>query len=276
MGKHNNNGGRQMNGIGSANQRNNGNGRNGIQGSMSDGKRFITESRDTKSFDITTQNVQDFFRSEAKRVDAAIKNRLGDKAADFETEVSIMSLNLSSPSEKQPYVPFFMVVSSNIIDSAGSFNNIPKVFRPDIDDGVHINNVYYEMLFRKFMYDKDDIKMFNLASTRKALNISASFKVLNTVKSYMKPKIEFPNGNKEDIANAKVAVMIDPIRVFQVLAYEPNIPRYRVCVKEAAQIDSTNFYFRVERYIDHKKNSSAENLALLKQFLASGNSGLRS
>ena len=276
MGKHNNNGGRQMTGIGSADQRNNGNGRNGIQGSMSDGKRFITESRDTKSFDITTQNVQDFFRSEAKRVDAAIKNRLGDKAADFETEVSIMSLNLSSPSEKQPYVPFFMVVSSNIIDSAGSFNNIPKVFRPDIDDGVHINNVYYEMLFRKFMYDKDDIKMFNLASTRKALNISASFKVLNTVKSYMKPKIEFPNGNKEDIGNAKVAVMIDPIRVFQVLVYEPNIPRYRVCVKEAAQIDSTNFYFRVERYIDHKKNSSAENLALLKQFLASGNSGLRS
>ena len=276
MGKHNNNGGRQFNGIGSADQRNNGNGRNGIQGSMSDGNRFITESRDTKSFDITTQNVQDFFRSEAKRVDAAIKNRLGDKAADFETEVSIMSLNLSSPSEKQPYVPFFMVVSSNIIDSAGSFNDIPKVFRPDIDDGVHINNVYYEMLFRKFMYDKDDIKMFNLASTRKALNISASFKVLNTVKSYMKPKIEFPNGNKEDIENAKVAVMIDPIRVFQVLAYEPNIPRYRVCVKEAAQIDSTNFYFRVERYIDHKKNSSAENLALLKQFLASGNSGLRS
>ena len=141
MGKHNNNGGRQMTGIGSADQRNNGNGRNGIQGSMSDGKRFITESRDTKSSDITTQNVQDFFRSEAKRVDAAIKNRLGDKAADFETEVSIMSLNLSSPSEKQPYVPFFMVVSSNIIDSAGSFNDIPKVFRPDIDDGVHINNV---------------------------------------------------------------------------------------------------------------------------------------
>ena len=50
MSKHNNNGGRQFNGIGSADQRNNGNGRNGSQGSMSDGKRFITESRDTKSF----------------------------------------------------------------------------------------------------------------------------------------------------------------------------------------------------------------------------------
>lgn len=277
MSKHYNNGGRQnYSGIGSTDQRrNNDNGRSRIQHNMSNGAAFITESRDMKSFDITTQNVEDFFQSEAKRVDDAIKKRLGDAAGDFQTDVSVMSLNLSNPSERQPFVPFFMTLSSNVIDQPQSINEIPTVFRPDIDDGVHINNVYYETLLRRFIYAKDDVKLFTLSSSRKALHIDAKYQVINEIRSFLQPKVEFPNGDSEDIVNAKVAVLIDPIRVFSALVYEPGLRNYKVCVREASQIDATNFKFRVERYIDHKKNSSSENLALLRQFLLAGNSGLK-
>ena len=275
MGK-NFNGGRQFNnGVGSTENRNNGNGRpNGPTGSLVDTRNFFKESQDVKSLEITTSDIQNFFRAEAKRVDEAIEKHINAPAGSIKTDVSVMSFNLSSNSEKKPYVPFFMVVSANIIDSAGSYQNIPDIFKPDIDDGVHINNVYYDVLFRKFMYNKDDIKCFNSAAWRKAMHIASSYKVINTVKSYMKPKMEFPNGNKDDIDNARIAVFLDPIRVFRTIVYDPKYPRFTVNIKEANQIDSTNFKFRVERILDHKSSSSAENLAILKEFLAKGNSGL--
>ena len=278
MSKNFNNGGRRYNnGVGSTENRNNV-GRNGGMnvptGSLVDTSQYLTESQDVKSVDITTQGVQNFFRNEAARIDKAIETHINAEVGSIQTDVDVMSFNLSNPHEKQPFVPFFMVVSANIIDSIGQYQDIPEIFKPDIDDGVHINSVYYDMLFRKFMYNKDDIKCFNSAAWRKAMHISSSFKVINTVKSYMKPKLEFPNGNRDNVEKGKIAVLLDPIRVFRALVYDKRYPKYTVNIKEANQIDSTNFKFRVERVLDHKGSSSAENLEILKQFLARGNSGL--
>ena len=273
MSKNFNNGGRRYNdnGVGSAENQN---GRN--QGMLIDPSKFVTDSNDIKSFDITTSDAQKFLQANATMIDRAIEKRLGKSEGEINTKVQLMSVNFSGK-DKQPFVPFLMMVSGNIIDRRTMDDDIPSILKPDIDNGVHLNSVYYNQLFAPYMYNKDDIKAFNSPSYRRGMHITLPFSTLNELKKYMKPKIEFTNGNREDVNNAQVVVMIDPIRLFNKLVFDRNNPRarYKVFVKNATKIDDLNFTFRVERHINHMDQSGLANIEVLKKFLANGNSGIR-
>ena len=273
------NGGRRDNGVGSAGNNNRGNFNNNghVPTNFVDPRTFINRSTEVEPYTITTTNVQDFLQATASRVDRAIEQKIGAAKGSINTKVSVMSFNMSGKEEKKPFVPFIAMFSGNIIDARDNFANIPSVLKPDIDNGVHLNDVYYKTLIAPFIYNKDDIKAFNSASMRKQMHIRVNFRVLNTIKKYMKPTIEFTGKDHDNIENATVAVVIDPLRMFKHLTYDKSNPgvRYSVNVKSATEVDAQNYTFDVERIINTHDNSSIGNIEILKQFFAHGNSGIR-
>lgn len=273
------NGGRRDNGVGSAGNNNRGNFNNNghVPTNFVDPRTFINRSTEVEPYTITTTNVQDFLQATASRVDRAIEQKIGAAKGSINTKVSVMSFNMSGKEEKKPFVPFIAMFSGNIIDARDNFANIPSVLKPDIDNGVHLNDVYYKTLIAPFIYNKDDIKAFNSASMRKQMHIRVNFRVLNTIKKYMKPTIEFTGKDHDNLENATVAVVIDPLRMFKHLTYDKSNPgvRYSVNVKSATEVDAQNYTFDVERIINTHDNSSIGNIEILKQFFAHGNSGIR-
>lgn len=274
------NGGRRDNGVGSAgnNNRGNFNNNNGqVPTNFVDPRTFINRSTEVEPYTITTTNVQDFLQATASRVDRAIEQKIGAEKGSINTKVSVMSFNMSGKEEKKPFVPFIAMFSGNIIDARDNFANIPSVLKPDIDNGVHLNDVYYKTLIAPFIYNKDDIKAFNSPSMRKQMHIRVNFRVLNTIKKYMKPTIEFTGKDHDNLENATVAVVIDPLRMFKHLTYDKSNPgvRYSVNVKSATEVDAQNYTFDVERIINTHDNSSIGNIEILKQFFAHGNNGIR-
>lgn len=273
------NGGRRDNGVGSAGNNNRGNFNNNgqVPTNFVDPRTFINRSTEVEPYTITTTNVQDFLQATASRVDRAIEQKIGAGKGSINTKVSVMSFNMSGKEEKKPFVPFIAMFSGNIIDARDNFANIPSVLKPDIDNGVHLNDVYYKTLIAPFIYNKDDIKAFNSPSMRKQMHIRVNFRVLNTIKKYMKPTIEFTGKDHDNLENATVAVVIDPLRMFKHLTYDKSNPgvRYSVNVKSATEVDAQNYTFDVERIINTHDNSSIGNIEILKQFFAHGNSGIR-
>ena len=273
------NGGRRENGVGSAGNNNRGNFNNNghVPTNFVDPRTFINRSTEVEPYTITTTNVQDFLQATASRVDRAIEQKIGAAKGSINTKVSVMSFNMSGKEEKKPFVPFIAMFSGNIIDARDNFANIPSVLKPDIDNGVHLNDVYYKTLIAPFIYNKDDIKAFNSPSMRKQMHIRVNFRVLNTIKKYMKPTIEFTGKDHDNIENATVAVVIDPLRMFKHLTYDKSNPgvRYSVNVKSATEVDAQNYTFDVERIINTHDNSSIGNIEILKQFFAHGNNGIR-
>ena len=273
------NGGRRENGVGSAGNNNRGNFNNNghVPTNFVDPRTFINRSTEVEPYTITTTNVQDFLQATASRVDRAIEQKIGATKGSINTKVSVMSFNMSGKEEKKPFVPFIAMFSGNIIDARDNFANIPSVLKPDIDNGVHLNDVYYKTLIAPFIYNKDDIKAFNSPSMRKQMHIRVNFRVLNTIKKYMKPTIEFTGKDHDNIENATVAVVIDPLRMFKHLTYDKSNPgvRYSVNVKSATEVDAQNYTFDVERIINTHDNSSIGNIEILKQFFAHGNNGIR-
>lgn len=273
------NGGRRDNGVGSAGNNNRGNFNNNghVPTNFVDPRTFINRSTEVEPYTITTTNVQDFLQATASRVDRAIEQKIGVAKGSINTKVSVMSFNMSGKEEKKPFVPFIAMFSGNIIDARDNFANIPSVLKPDIDNGVHLNDVYYKTLIAPFIYNKDDIKAFNSPSMRKQMHIRVNFKVLNTIKKYMKPTIEFTGKDHDNLENATVAVVIDPLRMFKHLTYDKSNPgvRYSVNVKSATEVDAQNYTFDVERIINTHDNSSIGNIEILKQFFAHGNNGIR-
>lgn len=273
------NGGRRDNGVGSAGNNNRGNFNNNghVPTNFVDPRTFINRSTEVEPYTITTTNVQDFLQATASRVDRAIEQKIGAAKGSINTKVSVMSFNMSGKEEKKPFVPFIAMFSGNIIDARDNFTNIPSVLKPDIDNGVHLNDVYYKTLIAPFIYNKDDIKAFNSASMRKQMHIRVNFRVLNTIKKYMKPTIEFTGKDHDNLENATVAVVIDPLRMFKHLTYDKSNPgvRYSVNVKSATEVDAQNYTFDVERIINTHDNSSIGNIEILKQFFAHGNNGIR-
>lgn len=273
------NGGRRDNGVGSAGNNNRGNFNNNghVPTNFVDPRTFINRSTEVEPYTITTTNVQDFLRATASRVDRAIEQKIGVAKGSINTKVSVMSFNMSGKEEKKPFVPFIAMFSGNIIDARDNFANIPSVLKPDIDNGVHLNDVYYKTLIAPFIYNKDDIKAFNSPSMRKQMHIRVNFRVLNTIKKYMKPTIEFTGKDHDNLENATVAVVIDPLRMFKHLTYDKSNPgvRYSVNVKSATEVDAQNYTFDVERIINTHDNSSIGNIEILKQFFAHGNNGIR-
>jgi hypothetical protein len=273
------NGGRRDNGVGSAGNNNRGNFNNNghVPTNFVDPRTFINRSTEVEPYTITTTNVQDFLQATASRVDRAIEQKIGAAKGSINTKVSVMSFNMSGKEEKKPFVPFIAMFSGNIIDARDNFANIPSVLKPDIDNGVHLNDVYYKTLIAPFIYNKDDIKAFNSASMRKQMHIRVNFRVLNTIKKYMKPTIEFTGKDHDNIENATVAVVIDPLRMFKHLTYDKSNPgvRYSVNVKSATEVDAQNYTFDVERIVNTHDNSSIGNIEILKQFFAHGNNGIR-
>lgn len=273
------NGGRRDNGVGSAGNNNRGNFNNNghVPTNFVDPRTFINRSTEVEPYTITTTNVQDFLQATASRVDRAIEQKIGAAKGSINTKVSVMSFNMSGKEEKKPFVPFIAMFSGNIIDARDNFANIPSVLKPDIDNGVHLNDVYYKTLIAPFIYNKDDIKAFNSPSMRKQMHIRVNFKVLNTIKKYMKPTIEFTGKDHDNLENATVAVVIDPLRMFKHLTYDKSNPgvRYSVNVKSATEVDAQNYTFDVERIINTHDNSSIGNIEILKQFFAHGNNGIR-
>lgn len=274
------NGGRRDNGVGSAgnNNRGNFNNNNGqVPTNFVDPRTFINRSTEVEPYTITTTNVQDFLQATASRVDRAIEQKIGAAKGSINTKVSVMSFNMSGKEEKKPFVPFIAMFSGNIIDARDNFANIPSVLKPDIDNGVHLNDVYYKTLIAPFIYNKDDIKAFNSPSMRKQMHIRVNFRVLNTIKKYMKPTIEFTGKDHDNLENATVAVVIDPLRMFKHLTYDKSNPgvRYSVNVKSVTEVDAQNYTFDVERIVNTHDNSSIGNIEILKQFFAHGNNGIR-
>ena len=273
------NGGRRDNGVGSAGNNNRGNFNNNghVPTNFVDPRTFINRSTEVEPYTITTTNVQDFLQATASRVDRAIEQKIGAAKGSINTKVSVMSFNMSGKEEKKPFVPFIAMFSGNIIDARDNFANIPSVLKPDIDNGVHLNDVYYKTLIAPFIYNKDDIKAFNSPSMRKQMHIRVNFKVLNTIKKYMKPTIEFTGKDHDNLENATVAVVIDPLRMFKHLTYDKSNPgvRYSVNVKSATEVDAQNYTFDVERIVNTHDNSSIGNIEILKQFFAHGNNGIR-
>lgn len=273
------NGGRRDNGVGSAGNNNRGNFNNNgqVPTNFVDPRTFINRSTEVEPYTITTTNVQDFLRATASRVDRAIEQKIGAAKGSINTKVSVMSFNMSGKEEKKPFVPFIAMFSGNIIDARDNFANIPSVLKPDIDNGVHLNDVYYKTLIAPFIYNKDDIKAFNSPSMRKQMHIRVNFRVLNTIKKYMKPTIEFTGKDHDNLENATVAVVIDPLRMFKHLTYDKSNPgvRYSVNVKSATEVDAQNYTFDVERIVNTHDNSSIGNIEILKQFFAHGNNGIR-
>ena len=273
------NGGRRDNGVGSAGNNNRGNFNNNghVPTNFVDPRTFINRSTEVEPYTITTTNVQDFLQATASRVDRAIEQKIGAAKGSINTKVSVMSFNMSGKEEKKPFVPFIAMFSGNIIDARDNFANIPSVLKPDIDNGVHLNDVYYKTLIAPFIYNKDDIKAFNSPSMRKQMHIRVNFRVLNTIKKYMKPTIEFTGKDHDNLENATVAVVIDPLRMFKHLTYDKSNPgvRYSVNVKSATEVDAQNYTFDVERIINTHDNSSIGNIEILKQFFAHGNNGIR-
>ena len=273
------NGGRRDNGVGSAGNNNRGNFNNNghVPTNFVDPRTFINRSTEVEPYTITTTNVQDFLQATASRVDRAIEQKIGAAKGSINTKVSVMSFNMSGKEEKKPFVPFIAMFSGNIIDARDNFANIPSVLKPDIDNGVHLNDVYYKTLIAPFIYNKDDIKAFNSASMRKQMHIRVNFRVLNTIKKYMKKTIEFTGKDHDNLENATVAVVIDPLRMFKHLTYDKSNPgvRYSVNVKSATEVDAQNYTFDVERIINTHDNSSIGNIEILKQFFAHGNTGIR-
>ena len=273
------NGGRRDNGVGSAGNNNRGNFNNNghVPTNFVDPRTFINRSTEVEPYTITTTNVQDFLQATASRVDRAIEQKIGAAKGSINTKVSVMSFNMSGKEEKKPFVPFIAMFSGNIIDARDNFANIPSVLKPDIDNGVHLNDVYYKTLIAPFIYNKDDIKAFNSASMRKQMHIRVNFRVLNTIKKYMKPTSEFTGKDHDNLENATVAVVIDPLRMFKHLTYDKSNPgvRYSVNVKSATEVDAQNYTFDVERIINTHDNSSIGNIEILKQFFAHGNTGIR-
>ena len=274
------NGGRRDNGVGSAgnNNRGNFNNNNGqVPTNFVDPRTFINRSTEVEPYTITTTNVQDFLQATASRVDRAIEQKIGAEKGSINTKVSVMSFNMSGKEEKKPFVPFIAMFSGNIIDARDNFANIPSVLKPHIDNGVHLNDVYYKTLIAPFIYNKDDIKAFNSPSMRKQMHIRVNFRVLNTIKKYMKPTIEFTGKDHDNLENATVAVVIDPLRMFKHLTYDKSNPgvRYSVNVKSATEVDAQNYTFDVERIVNTHDNSSIGNIEILKQFFAHGNTGIR-
>ena len=273
------NGGRRDNGVGSAGNNNRGNFNNNghVPTNFVDPRTFINRSTEVEPYTITTTNVQDFLQATASRVDRAIEQKIGAAKGSINTKVSVMSFNMSGKEEKKPFVPFIAMFSGNIIDARDNFANIPSVLKPDIDNGVHLNDVYYKTLIAPFIYNKDDIKAFNSASMRKQMHIRVNFRVLNTIKKYMKPTIECTGKDHDNLENATVAVVIDPLRMFKHLTYDKSNPgvRYSVNVKSATEVDAQNYTFDVERIINTHDNSSIGNIEILKQFFAHGNNGIR-
>lgn len=274
------NGGRRDNGVGSAgnNNRGNFNNNNGqVPTNFVDPRTFINRSTEVEPYTITTTNVQDFLQATASRVDRAIEQKICAAKGSINTKVSVMSFNMSGKEEKKPFVPFIAMFSGNIIDARDNFANIPSVLKPDIDNGVHLNDVYYRTLIAPFIYNKDDIKAFNSPSMRKQMHIRVNFRVLNTIKKYMKPTIEFTGKDHDNLENATVAVVIDPLRMFKHLTYDKSNPgvRYSVNVKSATEVDAQNYTFDVERIVNTHDNNSIGNIEILKQFFAHGNNGIR-
>ena len=273
------NGGRRDNGVGSAGNNNRGNFNNNgqVPTNFVDPRTFINRSTEVEPYTITTTNVQDFLQATASRVDRAIEQKIGAAKGSINTKVSVMSFNMRGKEEKKPFVPFIAMFSGNIIDARDNFANIPSVLKPDIDNGVHLNDVYYKTLIAPFIYNKDDIKAFNSPSMRKQMHIRVNFRVLNTIKKYMKPTIEFTGKDHDNLENATVAVVIDPLRMFKHLTYDKSNPgvRYSVNVKSATEVDAQNYTFDVERIVNTHDNSSIGNIEILKQFFAHGNNGIR-
>jgi hypothetical protein len=282
------NGGRQngnynnRNGVGSAgNNGQNGQNNNGGNGQprytkvgMVDPSAYGTLSKRVVSKDYTTKDVKNYLQDQAARVDKMISTVLGIEVPA--TKIEVMSFNMSSNSEKHPFVPFVMTVTTNVLDNAAEYEELPSVFRPSHDDGVHINDAYYDMIFKKFMYDKDDAKCFSNQSWRKQMNIQANFKVLRDIRGLLQPKLQFPEDDRDNISAAKIIVILDPLRIFKAMMYDANNPRekYRAGIKEARRIDGQNFRFRVEREVIENGNRYGDNIEILKEFLARGNSGM--
>jgi hypothetical protein len=276
------NGNNNQNGVGSADnnsnnrrdQKNNGqNNRPYIP--MPDNKKYGKLSQKAQNIEFTTKDVENYFREQAQRVDAAISATVGFEVP--ETKISIMSYDMSNERCPRPFVPFIMAVSTNILDDRKVYKDLPYIFRPSNDNGVHINKTYYDMLFNRFMYGKDDRKLFANPSWRKSMNIQLAFRELNEIRAYLQPKIQFPEGDTEheDFDNAKVVVMLDPLRVFRTMTFDKTRPRdqYSADIKEAYRIDAHNFGFLISRTVE-KSKKRGDNMELLKNFLASGNSGM--
>lgn len=276
-GRQNQSGNNRGSGIGSAgnNGQNNGqnNGHRPIRVGLVDPSKYGSPSKNVVSIDYTTKDVAAYLQEQAARVDKVISDVLGREVP--KTRVEVMSFNLSDNHEEQPFVPFIMTITTNILDNAVEYEELPSIFRPSHNDGVHINNAYYDMLFKKFMYDKDDEKCFGNPSWRKKMNIRMSYNDFKRVREILRPRLEFPENEKDDMDAARVIVFLDPLRVFKSMMYDTNKPRerYRAKIKEAHRIDSQNFWFRVERVVD-KDKKYGDNINIIKEFLAKGNSGM--
>ena len=122
------NGGRRNNGVGST-------GNNGQYSNMIvDPHEFVTDSNDVKSYEIRTIDVQNYLQKIAKVLDRAIEKKLGKAEGEINTKVQVMSINFSGNKEKQPFVPFMLMVSGNIIDMRDVDPDIPSVLKPDMDN----------------------------------------------------------------------------------------------------------------------------------------------
>jgi hypothetical protein len=284
------NGGRPNNGNRPTNNdnRNNNNGNNGgdrrnvyngqnlnIQNvGMIDPSAYGSDSTDIKNRVFTTRDIKNYFQDQASRVDKAISDVLGYEIP--KTKVEVMSFSLSTSNEKHPFVPFVMTVTSNILENAETYEELPSVFRPSKDDGVKINKIYYDLLLQKFIYDKEERSFFANGSWRKSMHIQADYKTLTGIRQLLTPKLEYPDNDTENIKDAKIMVLLDPLKVFKVITYDRTHPRerYTTHIKDVSRIDGQNFKYETVRIVNKDKDKYGNNVSMLKDFLARGNTGM--
>ena len=286
-GRQNNNPNRNGSGVGSAN----GNGRtqNGgdsFQRHLVNGSDFFTVSKNHQTVEFTTKQIEAFFQEQARRIDSAVFDRATKIAQNNgmdtnaiekpDTRISIISINLSGDREERPYVPFFMATTANILDINEGYDEMPEVFKSNLDDGVHINGAYYDYLFRPFMYGKDFRKYWNSTQWRREMHITQKYHTLNEMRGYLLPKVEKPDKDRDNRENWRIGVIIDPIQVFHKILVDRQNPRqeFRVIVKESRKLDKTNYWFRVDKELNTKRHDMTDSIGLLKEFLSKGNSGL--
>lgn len=217
-----------------------------------DSSSYLTVSKTIRIFDTSTVNVRKYLQRLASSMDNEIRNWMTSKGLDAsnvpDTIVDVKSIDLSKGRRDDKFAPFFLIVSGNILEGQDMYESMPEVFKdPDNDVQVHINELYYKLLFAPFMYNKNAIRdTLRDPKDRSNLHVKANRNEIETVLRYVQPKIEYM-GDKKTKA---VVVVLDPIEVFRQMVYsQPDSSRnvdYFIGIMDCRKIDEDNFEFRVK------------------------------
>ena len=213
----------------------------------------LAPARSPQYWNMTTKDVEKFISNGIIDLEEQVRTQLIKEKKNPDlvkpAKPKLITIQLG-----KNFFPFFLTFRDSVLlEHGGANNNIPEMFRPELNDGgVSLKNMYWRFI-SGYLYSKEDVKQFQDPQWKREMRIT-NIQSFRAMSKYARPKVE-----TIETANGKttsVVVMLDPLRVWKYMLFDTNYPNenYVIYPESVEQLsDGTNYKFELRREVTERE-----------------------